>query len=44
MTDVVEVRMGLGPVGPVADLAATAYLRRLMTIRNAVIKRRAEHG
>ncbi len=44
MTDVVDVRMGWGPIGPVADLVAAAYLRRLLTIRNGVIRRKAEHG
>lgn len=42
MTDVVEVRIGLGPIGPLADLFAAAYLRRLLGIRNAAVKRRAE--
>jgi ligand-binding SRPBCC domain-containing protein len=42
MTDVVDVRMGLGPIGAVADLVARAYLRRLMTTRNSTVKRRAE--
>jgi ligand-binding SRPBCC domain-containing protein len=44
MTDVVAVRMGLGPIGPVADIVAAAYLRRLLGLRNATIKRRAEQG
>jgi len=44
MTDTVEVRMGLGPVGPLADVFAAAYLRRLLMKRNATIKQRAEHG
>ena len=44
MTDVVDVRLGWGPIGPVADLAAAAYLRRLLTIRNGVIRRKAEQG
>jgi ligand-binding SRPBCC domain-containing protein len=44
MTDAVEVRMALGPVSPVADLAAKAYLRRLMTQRNTTIRSRAEQG
>ncbi len=44
MTDVVEVRTGWGPIGPVADLPAAAYLRRLLTIRNGVIRRKAEQG
>jgi ligand-binding SRPBCC domain-containing protein len=44
MTDVIEVRMALGPLGPVADLVVKAYLRRLMKTRNATIKRRAEAG
>ncbi len=44
MTDTVVVRMGLGPIGPVVDAFAVAYLRRLMATRNRVIKNRAEHG
>ena len=44
MTDTVDVRMALGPVNPVADLAAKAYLRRLMVQRNTTIRRRAEQG
>ncbi len=44
MTDTVDVRMGLGPIGPVADALAGAYLRRLLTIRNVTIKRQAEGG
>ncbi len=44
MTDTVVVRMGFGPIGPVVDIAAAAYLRRLLRLRNAAIKRRAEHG
>ena len=44
MTDVVEVRMALGPVAPVADQVARAYLRRLMTQRNTTIRIRAEQG
>ena len=42
MADVVDVRMGLGPIGPVADIFATAYLRRLLRIRNAAIRAGAE--
>lgn len=42
MTDVVDVRMGLGPITPVANLIARAYLKRLFGIRNATIRRRAE--
>jgi ligand-binding SRPBCC domain-containing protein len=42
MTDVVDVRMGLGPIGPLADVFAAAYLRRLLRIRNAAIRARAE--
>jgi ligand-binding SRPBCC domain-containing protein len=42
MTDVVDVRMGLGPIGPVADIFAAAYLRRLLRIRNAAIRAGAE--
>ena len=44
MTDVVGFRMGLGPIGPAADLVAGVYLRRLMAIRNRAIKARAEDG
>lgn len=42
MSDVVDVRMGLGPLGPVADVFAAAYLRRLLRIRNEAIRARAE--
>ena len=42
VTDVVDVRMGLGPVGPVADVFAAAYLGRLLRIRNVAIRARAE--
>jgi len=41
MTDVVTFRMALGPV---ANLPVGLYLRRLMTIRNAVIRTKAEAG
>jgi len=44
MTDVVEVRMGLGPLGPVLSLVAKAYLRHLLVTRNDVIRTRAEAG
>ena len=44
MTDTVEARMGLGPVGPLANAFAAAYLRRLLRKGNATIKQRAEHG
>jgi ligand-binding SRPBCC domain-containing protein len=44
MTDTVTLRMGLGPIGPVADIVAAAYLRRLLRLRNAAIKQGAEHG
>jgi ligand-binding SRPBCC domain-containing protein len=44
MTDVLEFRTRPAPVRPIGDPLAKAYLRRLMTIRNATIKRRAEHG
>jgi len=44
MTDAVEAGMGLGPLGPVADRAAVAYLKRLIRIRNTAIKARAEVG
>lgn len=39
MTDVVEFRTRLGAIG---DLAAGIYLRRLMGIRNGVIRAKAE--
>ena len=42
MTDVVDVRMGLGPLGPAADVFAAAYLRRLLRMRNATLRARAE--
>ena len=42
MTDVVEFRTRCGPVASLADLAAGAYLRRLMAMRNATIRSRAE--
>jgi len=41
MTDVVTFRMSLGPV---ADLPVGLYLRRLMRIRNDVIRSKAEQG
>jgi ligand-binding SRPBCC domain-containing protein len=41
MTDVITFRMALGPV---ADLPVGLYLRRLMRIRNAVIREKAEQG
>jgi len=41
MTDVVTFRMSLGPV---ADLPVGLYLRRLMRLRNAVIRTRAEQS
>ncbi len=44
MTDVVRFRMGLGVLGRLADPFATAYLRRLMVMRNGTIKRKAESG
>jgi ligand-binding SRPBCC domain-containing protein len=44
MIDIVAVRMGLGPIGRVSDIFAAAYLRRLLVMRNATIKLRAEHG
>lgn len=43
MTDTVAVRMGLGPIGRVADFFAAAYLCRLLLRRNDTIKLRAEH-
>jgi len=42
MTDILDVRMGVGPITPVANLIATAYLERLIRTRNATIRRRAE--
>jgi|SRR5947209_20487950 len=44
MTDVIDFRMGRGPFGLVADPVAAAYLRRLMGIRNATIRAKAEQG
>jgi ligand-binding SRPBCC domain-containing protein len=41
MTDVITFRMSLGPV---ANLPVGLYLRRLMRIRNDVIRRKAEQG
>ena len=41
MTDVVSFRMSLGPP---ANLPVGLYLRRLMRIRNDVIRRKAEQG
>lgn len=38
MVDLVDVRMGLGPLRPAADLFAAAYLRHLLRIRNAVMR------
>lgn len=40
MTDVIEFRTRCGPVAPLVDLAAGAYLRRLMTLCNATIRSR----
>ncbi len=42
MTDVIEFRTRCGPVSPLADVVAGTYLRRLLHIRNAVIRRKAE--
>ena len=42
MTDVIEFRTRLGPLAPIADVAAGAYLQRLMRTRNATIRSRAE--
>lgn len=42
MTDVVRFRTRFGPLTPVTDLVAGAYLRRLMVRRNATIRRQAE--
>ena len=42
MTDVIQFRTGCGPLSPIADLPAGAYLRRLMHTRNATIRSRAE--
>ncbi len=44
MTDTVELKMGWGPLRPLAEVCAGAYLRRLIVIRNAAIKGRAEQG
>jgi ligand-binding SRPBCC domain-containing protein len=44
MTDTIDVRMGLGPAGPLADAVATAYLRRLIATRNATIRTHAERA
>jgi ligand-binding SRPBCC domain-containing protein len=41
MTDIVEFRTRWGPL---ADVPAKAYLRRLMAIRNAAIRTKAESG
>lgn len=42
MTDLIEFRTRCGPLASAADVAAGAYLRRLMRIRNATIRSRAE--
>ncbi len=42
VTDVVDFRTRAGPFTPLADLAAGAYLKRLVTLRNATIRSRAE--
>jgi ligand-binding SRPBCC domain-containing protein len=44
MTDTVGRSNGTRPDRPVADVVAAAYLRRLLRLRNAAIKRHAEHG
>lgn len=41
MTDVIEFRTRCGPVAPLVDFAAGAYLRRLIAMRNATIRSRA---
>ncbi len=42
MTDVIEFRTRCGPFAPIVDIAAGAYLRRLMSVRNSTIRSRAE--
>lgn len=42
MTDVVDFRVGLGPIGTIVAPVVGLYLRRLIRIRNATIKNRAE--
>ncbi len=42
MSDRIEFWTRCGPLAPLADLAASAYLRRLMAKRNATIRSRAE--
>jgi ligand-binding SRPBCC domain-containing protein len=42
MTDVIEFGTRYRPVAPLLDLAAGAYLRRLIVTRNACIRSRAE--
>ena len=44
MTDVVRFRMGWGALGRLADPFAAAYLRRLLVMRNAVIRRKGEES
>ncbi len=44
MTDLIEFRMGRRPLGLAADPIVGAYLRRLMRIRNATIRGKAESG
>jgi ligand-binding SRPBCC domain-containing protein len=42
MRDVIRFRTRCGPLTLLADIAASAYLRRLMARRNATIRSRAE--
>ena len=42
MTDMIVFRTRCGPFAPIVDVAAGAYLRRLMSIRNSTIRTRAE--
>lgn len=42
MTDVIGFRTPCGPLSAISDALAGAYLRRLMAMRNATIRRKAE--
>ncbi len=42
MSDVIQFRTRCGPLAPIVDLAVGAYLRRVIGIRNATIRSRAE--
>jgi len=42
MTDTVEFRTRSGPMTPVTDILAGAYLQRLLSRRNEAIKKKAE--